>query len=94
MKPLKPGYVQLERALSKLGIASRTVAREWIRAARVSVNGVVRTEPLFQVHIDRSKIEIDGKLMGKVQWRSLLLYKPRGVITTRQMRRAGPPFFL
>ena len=44
-----PAVVSLERALSKLGIASRTQAREWILAGRVRVDGQLRRNPGFAV---------------------------------------------
>lgn len=42
---LKPVRVPLERALSKLGLASRQEARELIRAGRVAVDGHAETDP-------------------------------------------------
>jgi 23S rRNA pseudouridine2605 synthase len=80
---LKKGQVPLERALSKLGLASRTVAREWIRAGRVSVNGQVRRQALYPVSPERARIEIDGAPVAGAGPRSFLLHKPRGVVTTR-----------
>jgi 16S rRNA U516 pseudouridylate synthase RsuA-like enzyme len=41
--PRRPGHAPLERALSKLGLASRTEARELIRACRVAVEGGIET---------------------------------------------------
>jgi pseudouridine synthase len=92
-KLIKPGYVPLERALSKLGLASRTVAREWIESHRVKVNGVVRTHPLFQVLLETVKIEIDDKAAGQVAWKAFLLHKPRGVITTRSDEKGRATVF-
>jgi 23S rRNA pseudouridine2605 synthase len=80
---MKPGYVPLERALSKLGIASRTVSRQWILDGKVNVNGVLRQDPLFPVFPERAKIEIEGISVAKAAHRTFLLHKPRGVVTTR-----------
>lgn len=90
---MKIGYVSLERALSKLGIASRTVARDWILTGRVRVNGIVRTKPLFPISPERAKIEIDGKLVGPIELKYILLHKPRGVITTRVDEKGRPTVF-
>lgn len=79
----KPGQVSLDRALSKLGLASRTQARELIAAGRVRVNGVVRTVAGFPVNPERAKIEIDGARVEAAEWKAFVLHKPRGVVTTR-----------
>jgi len=83
MNRMKPGYVPLERALSKLGIASRTVSRQRIVDGKVKVNGVLRNDPLFPVFPERARIEVEGKPVAKAAHRTFLLHKPRGVVTTR-----------
>ncbi len=80
---MKPGYCPLERVLSKLGIASRTVARTWIHAGRVRVNGVIRADHQLPVFLEGVKIQLDGRDVSKAQRRVFLLHKPRGVITSR-----------
>lgn len=77
------GQVALERALSKLGLASRSSARLLIRGGRVSVNGRVATDPLAGVNPDRAAIVVDGKTADARAWRTIAFYKPRGVVTTR-----------
>lgn len=77
------GRVPLERALSKLGLASRAEARELIRAGRVAVDGRVETDPLLDVIPERVRLEIDGHPAGRPQPVTILLHKPRGVVTTR-----------
>ena len=89
----RPGYVPLERALSKLGIASRTQARKWILEGLVRVNGTVRKDPEFSVFPERAKFEIDGVSATKAEHRSFLLNKPRGVITTRSDEKGRPTVF-
>ena len=93
MKGLKPGYVPLERALSKLGIASRTVARQWIVDGKVRVNGVLRKDPLFPVIPERAGIDVGGKPATKAAHRTFLLHKPRGVVTTRSDEKGRPTVF-
>jgi 23S rRNA pseudouridine2605 synthase len=73
--------VPLERALSKRGIASRQQAREWIFAGRVRVDGVVRTHVLFPVEIETAEITVDDAILD-VAPVTLMLHKPRGVLTT------------
>lgn len=92
-KGLKPGRVPLERALSKLGLASRAEAREWILAGRVRVNGTVRRSPAWPVVPESAQLEIDGKRLERAPFRAFLLHKPRGVITTRSDEKGRPTVF-
>ncbi|HVG10986.1 MAG TPA: pseudouridine synthase [Thermoanaerobaculia bacterium] len=80
---MKKGQVPLERALSKLGLASRTEARALVREGRVAVDGRPVTDPLFEVVPERVRIEIDGHPAEKPRPMTVLLHKPRGVVTTR-----------
>ena len=52
--------VSLERALSKLGLASRSEARQLIADGRVHVDGRVITNPLARVVPERLDVRIDG----------------------------------
>src|SRR6266446_5509103 len=72
----------LDRALSKAGLGSRTEARSWIGAGRVSVNGRVIQTPDHWVDIQRDKIAFDGKPIHQREKIYLLLYKPKGYLTT------------
>jgi pseudouridine synthase len=78
------GHVALERALSKLGLASRTEARQLVRAGRVSVNGRTAADPLAGVNPERDRIVVDGRTSGPRPWRTIALHKPRGTVTTRR----------
>ena len=51
-----PGRVPLERALSKLGFASRTEARALIESGRVKVHGSLEKNPLRPVNPDTAHI--------------------------------------
>jgi 23S rRNA pseudouridine2605 synthase len=77
------GTVSLERALSKLGIASRTEARRLILGRHVMVDGRPVRDPLFAVNPERARIEVDGQRVAKAKPLVLALHKPVGVVTTR-----------
>jgi 23S rRNA pseudouridine2605 synthase len=72
----------LDRVLSKAGIGSRTDARKWIGAGRVSVNGKVIQTPDHWVDLDRDRVALDGKPVVEQDKVYILLYKPKGYITT------------
>lgn len=88
-----PGHVALERALSKLGLASRAEARRLIADGRVSVDGRIVREPLAPVVPERATIAIDGGERPAAAFRCLLLHKPRGTVTTRRDPQGRPTVF-
>ena len=73
---------RLQKLLSSAGICSRRRAEEYITAGRVTVNGRVaqlgdRADPA------RDEIALDGKPVRQTDASVvLMLYKPRGVVTT------------
>ncbi len=89
----RPGFVTLERALSKLGIASRSEARELIRAGRVAVDGRTETDPLLEVVPERIRVEIDGGPVRRAEPLTILLHKPRGLVTTRSDPEGRPTVY-
>ena len=85
--------VPLNRALSKLGILSRARATAAIAAGRVRVNGKTVTDPAALVIPERVRIEVDGEVRRRGAWRTILLHKPRGVVTTRRDPQGRPTVF-
>ena len=75
--------VSLERALSKLGLASRSQARELILQGRVTVSGKVVTAPSMRIVPEGLAIEIDGAAAAPAEPLTIVLHKPRGYVTTR-----------
>jgi len=80
-KPAR-GTVSLARALSKLGIASRTLASAWIQAGRVAVNGIRVINAEQRVDMARDGIAVDGVPVQSAHKRYCAFNKPRGVVTT------------
>jgi 23S rRNA pseudouridine2605 synthase len=79
--------VSLARALSKLGVTSRALAREMIRGGRVTVNGKVLTNPDVRVHPEREAIVVDGKTVARNARLYIMMNKPDGYVTTRSDER-------
>ncbi len=68
--------------ISRLGLGSRTLAAQWIRAGRVSVDGRIARDPEMRIDADENEVLLDGR---PVRARKLLYYafhKPNGVITS------------
>lgn len=86
MPTRRPGHVPLDRALSKLGLASRSEARRLIADGRVTVDGRVVTRAAATVIPERARIAIDGAAPDSPPTgrRVLLFHKPRGTVTTRR----------
>jgi len=80
MKP--KAAMTLDRVLSRLGWASRTAAREAIRAGRLKVNGRVVRDPECWVQPERDVVQLDGQRLKPAPKICLLFYKPKGVMTS------------
>ncbi len=72
----------LDRVLSRFGLASRSDAREAILAGRVKVNGRVIRDPGHWTDPRADSIHLDGNRLQRAHKVYLLLYKPKGVITS------------
>src|SRR5450432_3365975 len=59
MRPASPRY-GVARAISKLGMGSRTQAANWLKAGQVRVNGRLVTDPEFPVSLAADRIAVAG----------------------------------
>ena len=74
---------RLQKILSQAGVASRRAAENMIADHRISVNGVLVTEPGTKADPGRDEIRVDGRLISCDTERVyILLHKPQGVVTT------------
>ena len=80
---------RLQNVLSHRGIASRRHAAEWIAAGAVTVNGQTVYEPGARVQPERDEICVRGERLSrqKEHPRTVLLYKPRGLICSADSER-------
>lgn len=86
--------VSLARALSKLGVLSRSEATKAILAGRVSCNGKTYNNPEFRVDPKKDKLALDGKPLDRRPSRVyLMLNKPRGLVTTRKDEKGRATVF-
>jgi 23S rRNA pseudouridine2605 synthase len=80
MKPKSPRY-GAARAISKLGLGSRTQGAQWVKAGRVRVNGRVVRDPEFPVQHGRDRVTVQGLESSRPRL-VIMLNKPRGLVTT------------
>lgn len=88
-RPLKT----IERVLSKAGLGSRTEARRWIHAGRVTVDGVVVTNPDHWVDPAGVRMTFDGRPLEQRALIYVLLYKPTGYLTTYKDPQGRPTVY-
>ena len=79
----KLGKVALERALSKMGLASRSQTRRWISEGKLKVNGEIIKDPFYLVVPEKDKFILDGLPLKRTLRQAIMLYKPKSVVTTR-----------
>jgi pseudouridine synthase len=77
--------MRLNKILSTAGVASRRAADELIRQGRVEVNGRVVSQLGAQADPAADDIRVDGRRLKRAatERQYLLVYKPRGVVSTR-----------
>ena len=83
----------LDRVISKFGLGSRTEARSWIGAGRVTVNGKKIQSPDLWVDPDVDKVALDGRPITASEKQYLLLYKPKGYLTTYKDPEGRPTIY-
>jgi pseudouridine synthase len=82
---------RLQKILSSAGIASRRAAETYITDGRVSVNGETVKALGSKADPDTDDIRVDGRRVKTAQRRLyILMYKPRGYITTRSDPQRRP----
>jgi 23S rRNA pseudouridine2605 synthase len=80
---MKPKAVMtLDRLLSRYGVASRSAAREIVKAGRVRVNGGIQRDPELWVNRASDNVQLDGRRLRPERKIYLLFYKPKGVIVS------------
>jgi 23S rRNA pseudouridine2605 synthase len=77
----KPRKIVLERAISKKGCASRTIARAWISAGRIRVNTQIIRTSTFKV-LESDTLFLDNEELKPRPFVYYAFNKPRGLVTT------------
>jgi pseudouridine synthase len=83
----------LDRVLSRAGLGSRNEARRWIAGGRVSVDGkTIRTHDAW-VDPAKNRVKFDGRPIESKRKLYLLLYKPKGHVTTYKDPHGRPTVY-
>ena len=77
----RPPRYGVARAISKLGLGSRTQGARWAKEGRVRVNGRVVTDPEFPVKHGCDRVTVEGLESSRPRL-VIMLNKPRGLVTT------------
>jgi len=83
----------LERVISKAGLGSRTDARKWISEGEILVNGKIVTNADHWVDLERDRVSFQGKPLRAVAKSYILLYKPKGYLTTWRDPQGRPTVY-
>ena len=76
--------VRLQKILSTAGVASRRASEQMILEGRVTVNGETVRELGTKADPAKDAIKVDGRrIKTDVTHRYIVLYKPKGYVTTR-----------
>ena len=78
---------RLDQLLANLGYCSRSIARDWIRGGRVTVNGKVEKD--FGAKAHPATVRIDGEPLDHPEGLLLLVHKPLGLVCSHD-EREGP----
>jgi 23S rRNA pseudouridine2605 synthase len=79
--------ISLARALSKMGVASRSQSTGLIREGRISVNGAVVRNPSAWIDPRVDTLLVDEKVVRRKSLAYFVMNKPVGVVTTRSDER-------
>jgi 23S rRNA pseudouridine2605 synthase len=83
----------LDRVISKAGLGSRKEARRWIGAGRVTLNGKKVQSPDAWVDPEADRVTVDGRPLRMHERIYLLLYKPKGYLTTYKDPEGRPTVY-
>jgi 23S rRNA pseudouridine2605 synthase len=81
---------RLQKFLACCGVASRRASERLIEEGRVKVNGRIVRELGTRVFPYKDRVEVGGKIVQPAEKSYLLLYKPKGILTTMHDPQGRP----
>lgn len=80
--------MRLDKYLGQSGVATRSEATKFIRARRVTVDGVVVRDPAQHIDPDTASVMLDGQSVVWREFTYVMLNKPEGYVSATEDR--GP----
>lgn len=85
--------MRIQKFLSRAGVASRRKAETLVEEGRVTINGVVTTEPGTRVDPTADRVRVDGTHVSIQTRRWIRFHKPPGVVTTVEDTHGRPTIY-
>ena len=83
--------MRLDRYCATSGIGTRRSVKKYIRHGHVKVNDEVINDPSFNVDENNDLVYFDDELLHYQQYHYVLLYKPKGYVSSTIEERGHPP---
>lgn len=79
--------MRLDRLLTMLGEGTRAQAKDFVRAGRVTVNGVPARDSGMQVDAENMRVCLDGRALEYKAVRHVMMNKPQGTLTAARDKK-------
>lgn len=83
--------MRLDRYVTYSGIGTRRNVKKTIRRGHIKVNSELVFDPSFSVDENKDQVYYDDQLLDYQEYRYVLLYKPKGYISSTIKERNYPP---
>ena len=79
--------MRLDKLLTMLGEGTRAQAKDYVRAGRVTVNGVPARDSGMQVDAENARVCLNGRALEYKAVRHVMMNKPQGTLTAARDKR-------
>ena len=79
--------MRLDKLLTMLGEGTRAQVKDYVRAGRVTINGVPARDSGMQVDAENARICLGGRLLEYKAVRHVMLNKPQGTLTAARDKK-------
>ena len=79
--------MRLDKLLTMLGEGSRAQVKDFVRAGRVSVDGVPVRDSGMQVDAENARVSVNGRLLEYKAVRHVMMNKPQGTLTAARDKK-------
>ena len=83
--------MRLDKYITYSGVGTRRGVKKYIRRGHIKVNDQIVYDPSFSVDENKDVVYFDDQLLDYQEYRYVLLYKPKGYVSTTIEERGHPP---